>query len=253
MQIQVLRTNRKKYFDTLDEMAQANANKLAKDEAVTDDLLKQIRSIYLGAKAEYLICEDETDFDVAYHTSVTGDVEFLLARTLHHYNRILTLDWSVYLRCQRKGVAPDIRIERGEKTLSIIEIKSKVGWMQGFFSDEQFEAGLRRFKMNKTKSNPEEQRKKAHYQLHKYKDTFNVDMDYVYMLVPSLKQAHRKKSLATYSDYKNTFSRNAELPSSNLVVFTDDLRYEVSSLALPGMEFITSEFEWMIGEIASIE
>ena len=73
------------------------------------------------------------------------------------------------------------------------------------------------------------------------------------MLVPSLKQAHRKKSLATYSDYKNTFSRNAELPSSNLVVFTDDLRYEVSSLALPGMEFITSEFEWMIGEIASIE
>jgi hypothetical protein len=259
MQFQVLGTQRKRYYKIIDKWAKQNAVKLINGEKVSIDILKQIRSIYFGAKTESKIDEahkSSTIFSVAYHTPVTGDLEFLIARTLFHYSDIQDFDWEVHLRRQikknNKMVVPDIRIETKGNILGIIEIKTRVGWMQSFFSAEQYKAGVARNMSNSSLMHPDEAIKNAQQQLDKYIEAFEIDTSRLFMLVPSLKQAHRKKfTEVKYGDYKRQFKVHSGLDASNLVVLTEDLNYDAGDLVgrpLPGTD--TDEFEKMVDIIA---
>jgi len=77
-------------------------------------------------------------FESAYHNAISSDCEFLISRVLYYFAHFKKLDWKIYLRRQFKGTAPDIRTESGNKTIVIIEIKSKAGWIQSIFSKERY-------------------------------------------------------------------------------------------------------------------
>ena len=259
MHIKVLKTKRNRYYNILNDWAKDNAQKLAGKPGPSGDILDQIRSIYFGAKAESEFAgksERSSVFSVAYHTPVTGDIEFLIARTLYYYSEDNHLGWEVHLRRQikknNKMIVPDIRIERNNHTIGIIEIKARVGWMQAFFSKEQEEAARARQKVNLRLKDPEEAIAEAKLQLDKYIDAFDIGKDQLFMLIPSLKQAHRKKySHLSYENYKEVFAENSKLTKNNLVVLTSDLEYEVGNhkgkygqAPTPGT--ITCEFEKMV-------
>ncbi len=271
-QVQSLQTHRVKYYKIIDSWAKQNALKLKNkelDHSVSADLLKQISAIYMGAKVESII-EPNTNFSTAYHTPITGDLEYLIARTLYRYSLEEELGWEVYLRKQIKMnngmLAPDVRIEKSGIIIGIIEIKARVGWMQPFFSEEQRIKAMMRRERNPNAKDPDKIIKAAKDQLTKYVDGFGLaesKKEKVFMLVPSLAAAYRKKNASLksmeeiYSEYKYTFSDNSGLDPQNLVVLTKDLEYdagmtykktEKSILADPKM--VTDEFREMVDVIS---
>jgi hypothetical protein len=267
-QVQSLQTHRVKYYKKIDEWALQNALKLinkASDCSVSADLLKQISSIYMGAKVESIV-EPSRKFSVAYHTPITGDLEFLIARTLYRYSLEKELGWEVHLRKPKKMnnrmLVPDVRIDKGGKTIGIIEIKARVGWMQPFFSEEQLQKGILRKERNPRAKDPQEIIQAARDQLEKYIKGFGLaesKRETMFMLVPSLAAAHRKKNTSSmsmdeiYLEYKKTFSDHSGLDQQNLVVLTKDLGYDAGMthkntekpiLADPKM--VTDEFREMV-------
>ena len=233
----------------IDNLANNLVNQFESGEAIAEDILEIIREIYEAAKVEKELSNNQ--FEVAYHTSVTGDVEFLFARFFYHLIEARELNWKVYLRRQFQRIVPDIRIESEGKTLAIIEIKSKVGWMQSFFSKDRVKHDLERLKSGESTLNPEVDILKKRNQLWKYIEHFNINSDRFYVLVPSLKQVYRKKYGRKYEYFKSCFSDHSKLPSENLVVLSNDLTYEVSDLLSPSS--VTNEFEIMVNKVICCE
>jgi len=271
-QVQSLQTHRVKYYKKIDKWAMQNAEKLITgdpDSILSFDLLKQISSIYMGAKVESKI-EPSKNFSAAYHTPITGDLEFLIARTLYNYSLVKELEWKIFLRKPKKMndgmLVPDVRIDRGGKTIGIIEIKARVGWMQPFFSEEQRLKAIVRKERNPKAKDPEEIIKAAKDQLEKYIKGFGLaesKKQTMFMLVPSLEAAHRKKltSLKSmeeiYLEYKKTFSDHSGLEQQNLVVLTKDLNYDSGMIdkknakpILADQGLVTDEFRKMVEVIS---
>jgi hypothetical protein len=150
------------------------------------------------------------------------------------------------LRGQKSKCAPDIRIEKGGKTIFVLEIKAKAGWIQAFISPETYKKDKENGKYN-----PDDVVKKQNEQLFKYKKIFNTNN--IYMFLPTLESAHRKKHKTTYGDYKINFNKNTDLPKNNLIILSKDLNLNLSRKNIDentiSKEKLTNEFEMMLNKI----
>ncbi len=244
--IQNLCKAKSQYVMAIDGLAHQNATGLAAGRDVTERLVEQLEAIYKAAREERRY--KDAAFESAYHTPVTGDFEFLVARTLCHYGLKLSLNWKVFLRRQVTRTAPDIRVTVGDRTLGIVEIKTKLGWMQPFFSSQQATKDARRLREGKSDFNPTYAIDQWREQLDKYAKVFKVRKECVFVLVPSLRHVHRKKHGLTLANYRQTFARNSGLPEQNLVLLSDDLDYDPGGEIIP---LVTQQFEKMVKKLVA--
>lgn len=184
-------------------------------------LLDYISELYDSVKVEKNFTNKK--FESAYHAPVTSDLEFLIARILYHYSKIKNLDWKIYLRRQKKKTAPDIRIDKNNKTIAIVEIKARAGWIQPFFSKEREKKDIRKLKKGTSKFDPKDLIKKQKSQLSKYIKTFKINKEQIFMLLPTLSGVHRKTSNRKFSDYEKDFVRNSGLKKENFILLSKNL------------------------------
>lgn len=212
---------KKSYYNYLDRKAKYIAFNFSGGRRITNLLLDYISELYDSAKVE----KDFTNkkFESAYHPSVTPELEFLIARTLYYYSDIKNLDWKIYLRRQVKKTAPDVRIERNKKTIAIIEIKARAGWIQPFFSGEREKKDTRKLNDGIGKYDPKDLIKRQKAQLSKYVKTFKIDKEQIFLLLSTLSGVHRKNSNRKLSDYENDFIRNSGLSKDNLILLSKNL------------------------------
>ena len=192
----------------------------------TSLLLEDIHSLYMSAKVETSFKDGR--FDCAYHNPVTSEFEFLVSRIIYHAHP----DLGIYLRRQVNGTAPDIRMERGGKTIAIIEIKAKAGWMQAFFSKEREAKYLAKFNSGKSDKDPRKQIAEIRGQLLKYSNKFGIGKDRIFMLLPTFALVHRKKSQRTMNDYLADFETNSTLSKDNLLIMSNNLRLDLGKKTL---------------------
>jgi len=211
---------RLEFLNHLDRAAMQMAGLDLADTGISEGILRTLSELYVAAKVEK---QFESDcFEVAYHSPVTGELEFLIARILFHFSDKRALGWKILLRRQEKKTAPDIRVVKNGLTIAVIEIKAKAGWMQGFFSPTQYE--LDKAKYGAT--DPSIQR--ARLQLEKYADAFGILPKNVFLLLPTLALVHRKKSATTIDGYLAHFAQISGLPSENLVLLSSNLDLDLS-------------------------
>jgi len=218
---------KKDYYSHLDKKARYLAHKLSRGIDVTTLILDYIKELYDSAKSESNFQNEK--FKVAYHNPISSELEFLIARVLHHYSSSKKLNWMIYLRKQVKKTAPDIRIERRRKTIAIIEVKAKAGWMQPFFSSERERKDMIKLKERKSDFDPRELIKKVRKQLKKYYQTYHIASRRVFLFLPSLVLVHREKSTRQVEDYEKDFIRNSDLPRDNLILLSNNLSLDLSS------------------------
>ena len=234
----------RRYYSDLNSETQKIANSLCANGNATESLLRLINAIYTSAKVEQEF--KDPHFECAYHSPVTGQVEFAISRILYYVSQIKKLDWVVYLRRQIDGNAPDIRVECNGKTLMIIEIKTKAGWIQSFFSKEMYQHQLERFKGNKTSRDPDEQIRGLKSQIDKYLATFAIPKDNLYYLLPTLTHVHRKKFTTKISDYHMYFEKTSGLPAKQLILMSENLRLNLDSEIHNEKIAATNDFEIMV-------
>lgn len=212
---------KRKHFSILDDGAKSIAIKLVKDIPVSGQILQYIVTLYKSANEEKIFNENEL-FESAYHQPITADLEFFIARILYHYSKIKKLRWHIYLRKQKKNsssgklVAPDIKIEKNNKVVAILEIKAKAGFMKSFFSTK---IALREKLKNK---NPEEYIKKNREQLLKYTQIAGSKKK-VFVFLPTFTHVSKKKDSNSITEYRKAFQVNSTLPGSNLIILSNDL------------------------------
>jgi hypothetical protein len=210
-----------KFYQMIDEKANEIAKKISNNENVTSDILQFINKIYIEV-ASYKEHFHDDKFESAYHEPITPYLEFFIARILYHFSEIKKLGWKIYLRRQvgkkPNRVAPDIRIEKNGKTIAIIEIKAKIGWAQGMFSEERFK------KYEKNSSNIINSFRET---LKKYKNLFNIDYSQIFLLVPSLKEAHKKTSNESFEKHIDCTSELTGLSEENIIVLSENLKLEL--------------------------
>ncbi|MDP2628984.1 MAG: hypothetical protein Q8P15_03750 [Nanoarchaeota archaeon] len=216
---------KKEYYDKLDNMALCIAKKLGEDENVTEDILECIRKIYGGTRLNRL---NEENFHSSYHQSATPDAEFFISRIFFNFSLLNKLNWNILLRVQSKingkFFSPDIRIEKEGKTLAIVEFKLKVGWIQGLFSDKRAEYDRKKMKEGQTIFDVDKFRQSEKERVDKLSGGFEVSKDKIFYLVPSLREAHRKKYETTIEDYKRIFTGVVGIPERNLILLSNNLR-----------------------------
>ena len=219
-------TLREEYNKYLDRKARHIAFQLKHSKPVTKLLLSYISELYQSAKIKFF---DNDHFRSAYHNPISSDLEFLIARILYNYSNFNKLGWSVFLRSQVGKTAPDIRVTKGEKTIAILEIKAKAGWIQHLFSEARYEEFKRRLKEKKTKGDPDELLRRVKEQLKKYYDSFNIGPSQYFMMLPSFALVHRKRSESRSVDYEKWFSLNSGLQRKNLILLSNNLTLDLSS------------------------
>jgi len=217
---------KKGYYNYLDRKARHLAFNLSKGQEVTKLLLDYISELYDSAKSEKDFINDK--FESAYHNPITSDLEFLIVRTLYHYSNIKNLNWKVCLRKQKGKTAPDIRVDKNNKTIAIIEIKARAGWIQPFFSQEREKKDTKKLKEGTGKYDPKDLIKNQKYQLSKYVKTFKIKKDQIFLLLPTLSGVHRKISNRKLSDYENDFAKNSGLSKDNLILLSKNLLLNLS-------------------------
>lgn len=217
---------RKSYYDYIDKKARYIGNQLAQRQQVTKLILDYIAELYGAAKSSTSFNDDT--FRSAYHNPITSDLELLIARIIHHYSKREHLDWKIYLRCQKGKTAPDIRIESNSKTLCIIEIKAKAGWMQYLFSEKRFKKDVAEHRRDSKKPDPHEKVKLVKKQIRKYCETFQIKPKQIYFFLPSMTLVHRKKSGNSVDDYCNHFANKSGLPARNLILLSNNLLLNLS-------------------------
>jgi hypothetical protein len=134
--------SRLKYYQDIDENAKAIATDFVRQLPITDKVLNAIISMYQSAKVEQEFKDDF--FETAYHSPITGELEFFISRILYYQSKALNKNWKILLRRQEKKTAPDIRLVKNNKTFAIIEVKAKAGWIQPFLSPERFQNDKKR-------------------------------------------------------------------------------------------------------------
>lgn len=112
---------RKSYLERLDNLA-GSAAKLPNDgTAISLLVLKTIVDLDKAAKVESSFTNE--NFETAYHSPITGELEFLVARILYHYSSLNGRGWKILLRRQVNKTAPDIRVEVQGKTIAVIRVR----------------------------------------------------------------------------------------------------------------------------------
>lgn len=241
---------KKNYYNYLDKKARHVAFNLFKKRKITNLLLDYISELYDSANVEKDFSNKR--FESAYHNPITSELEFLIARILYHYSNVNNLNWKVFLRRQKRKTAPDIRIDKNNKTIAIIEIKAKAGWIQPFFSSEREKKDVKKLKDGTGKYNPKDLIKRQKVQLSKYVKTFKISKEQIFLLLPTLSGVHRKNSNRKLSDYEDDFIRNSGLSKDNLILLSKNLSLNLSSECKRKDYKPTDEFEKFIN-ILSIE
>lgn len=216
--------------------------------AITQNIIKTIIELYASAKVEQVLKDDF--FEAAYHTPITGELEFLISRILYHYSASEHLNWKILLRRQEKNNVPDIRIIKNCKNISIIEIKAKGGWIQPFLSKERFDKDMEKLTRRKSDFDPQQFIKVKRQQLNKYQETFGLEPDSIFFFIPTLAAVHRKYYKASLSDYLTYFETVSGLQQSNLVLLSSNLRLELANKKIDMNDLCpTIKFEEMLTAI----
>lgn len=212
---------KKNYYKYLDTKARHIAHCLFRGRKVTNLLLDYISELYDSVKVE----KDFTNkkFESAYHPSVTPELEFLIARILYHYSNFKNLNWKIYLRRQFQKTAPDVRIEKDGKTIAVVEIKAKAGWMRYFFSRESEKKDMKKFKEGRSDWNPKKAIEDARAQLFKYVKTYRISKDQIFVFLPTLTSVHRQGSKRILRDYEEDFEKNSRLEKENFILLSKNL------------------------------
>jgi hypothetical protein len=243
---------KKKYYNNIDRKASFIALKLSKHQKVTNLLMKYIKELYLSVNLEKWFIEEKI-FRSAYHPSVSSDFEFLIARTLYHYSLIKKLNWNVELRCQTKKVVPDIRITKGRKTIAILELKAKAGWIQHLFSEDSYKKGLKKYReSNGTKRHPRVLIKNLKEGIEKCCDTFEINANRIFYIIPSFTLVHRQKSELKIKDYVKYFAKNTGLPIKNLIYLSNNPRLNLDGKISYKLFQPTEKFENLIASLTKI-
>ncbi len=232
----------------IDRRANSIALEFVNSDLITENIIETIIELYSSAQVERVLTDEH--FEAAYHAPVTGELEFLISRVLFHYSNKNKLEWKIYLRRQESRVAPDIRITKNNKTISVIEIKAKGGWIQPFLSLERFESDTAKFIAGHD-FNPADLVERQRHQLSKYTTTFGLQKEDIYFLLPTLALVHRKKYKATLSDYFDYFSTTSLLPKENFILLSSNKRLDLAKK--PNLTALepTDHLERMIRELTN--
>lgn len=234
------------YLKLIDKKALELARDFINGKPISKGVLESIIEIYKAAKVEQHFKEDT--FENAYHSPITGELEFLIARIFFHYSNLANKGWKIMLRRQENKTAPDIRLLKGGKTFVIIEVKAKAGWIQPFLSPERFAHDKLRLSSGKTQFDPDSLITNSRNQLKKYCTTFQITNDNVYLFLPTLALVHRKKYKTELEGYYNYFATTSGLPKENLILLSSNKRLDLSHVH--GNLDPTNNFERMLNKIS---
>lgn len=218
--------SRLKYYQEIDDNAKAIAKDFVRQLPITDKILNAIIAMYQSAKVEQEFKDDF--FETAYHSPITGELEFFISRILYHLSKSLNQDWKILLRRQEKKTAPDIRLVKDNKTFAIIEVKAKAGWIQPFLSPERYQNDKRRLQNGKSNFDPDSVIASSKNQLKKYFDTFGITNKDVFLFLPTLALVHRKKYTTDLKGYFEYFATTSGLPKDNLILLSENKRLDLS-------------------------
>lgn len=218
--------SRLKYYQDIDANARVIASDFVRELPISDKILKSIIAMYQSAKVEQEFIDDF--FEAAYHSPITGELEFFISRILYHLSKALNKDWKIFLRRQKKKTAPDIRLVKDNITIAIIEVKAKAGWIQPFLSPERFQNDKRRQQNGKTDFDPDKLIANSKNQLKKYFDTFGITNKEVFLFLPTLAMVHRKKYTTDLDGYYKYFETTSGLPKDNLILLSQNKRLDLS-------------------------
>jgi len=237
---------KRQFYSELDNQAKGVAVSIKKGISATPVLLEGIHSLYRCAKTERAFQNER--FECAYHNPVTSEFEFLLSRVIYHSYPGM----KVYLRRQVNRTVPDVRVERGDKTIAVLEMKTKAGWMQSFFSSERERKDIKRLEEGKSKKDPRDQIKEIRHQLLKYTTAFGIGKDRLFVLLPTFTLVHRKRSSRTMEDYLADFERNSTLSRSNLIIMSSNLTLNLSEENDAAKLMATDQFERFVRSLEQL-
>ena len=237
---------KKLYYDSIDKMAKKIADNFVAGGSITQEILKFINELYDSAKVEQSF--KSSSFETAYHAPISSELEFYIARIFYHLSELERKKWKILLRRQQGKTAPDIRIEKGGKTIAIVEIKAKAGWIQPFFSEQRYNIDKERFE-NGSSFDPDALIVKSREQLTKYFQVFAITNDDIFLFLPTLALVHRKKYNTTLEEYRNYFSQTSGFPKENLILLSENKSLDLS-LAIEGKELSpTRDFEKLLDKL----
>ena len=237
---------KKLYYDSIDKMAKKIADNFVAGSFISEEILKFINELYLSAKVEQSF--KSSLFETAYHTPISSELEFYIARIFYHLSELKRKDWKILLRRQQGKTAPDIRIEGEDKTIAIIEVKAKAGWIQPFFSEQLYNVDKERFE-NGSSFDPDALIVKSRKQLTKYSETFDITNNDIFLFLPTLALVHRKKYNTSLEGYRSYFSKTSGFPEENLILLSEDKSLDLS-LAIEGKELSpTRDFEKLLDKL----
>ncbi|MDE2312283.1 MAG: hypothetical protein KGJ93_04345 [Patescibacteria group bacterium] len=236
------------YYKILDKESRALARRLSRNLLVTPLLLVRIQELYSSAKIERDFQND--NFETAYHSPISSDLEFFISRILYHYSRIKKLGWKIYLRRQVGKTCPDIRIDKKDKTIAVIEVKAIAGWIQPFFNSDRAKKDMLRMQKGTSTFDPRDLIKRVNSQLIKYVKTFHIDKKRIYVFLPTLALVHRSRSKRVLKDYISDFVKNSKLSKDNLILLSGNLNLHLSSDAKRSEHSPTNSFEKFIAAIS---
>ncbi len=241
-----MENNKLAYYLKIDGNAKEVAIDFSNDSPITERVLNFIGSMYTCAKLEQKFKDDF--FETAYHAPVTSDLEFFIARILYHYAKLIKRDWKILLRRQKGRTAPDIRLEKGNKTFAILEIKAKAGWIQPFLSLERYQHDKNRLQNGLSKFDPDDLIAQSRSQLKKYFEAFDITEKDVFLFLPTLALVHRKKYNTELEGYYQYFSTTSGLPKENLILLSQNKSLDLSKNVLEPSP--TTDFEGLLTRLA---
>lgn len=214
------------YLSEIDKIARSISEEYILGQKITERVLETIIDLYQSAKVEQKF-KDEY-FETAYHSPITGELEFFIARILFHYSALVDKKWKIYLRRQESKTAPDIRLLKDDKTFAIIEVKAKAGWIQPFLSSERYQHDKNRLANGKSIFDPDDLISNSKNQLNKYFTTFGLTNNDIFLFLPTLALVHRKKYLTELPEYYTYFASTSGLPAENLILLSNNMRLDLS-------------------------
>lgn len=237
------------FYNKIDEVSLSISKMLIDKKEVSSEILLSIIDIYKSAKIERNF--ENENFLTAYHSPITGDFEFFISRILYNYSTLSQLNWKIFLRKQKGKTVPDIRIEKNEKTIAIIEIKAKAGWIQPVFSVDRYNKDLLNYENGLSNYNPQNSVDDFRNQINKYSETYKIEKSKIYILLPTLKLVHRKNYNLEIYDYENYFEKTSNLSRENFILLSNNKDLDLSNpkndelLASNKFENMIKKIEWI--------
>lgn len=239
------------YCSYIDRHAEDLARHFCDGGLITERVLLFIREIYKSADLQRSEYNKDNLFDSAYHTPITGDLEFFIARILYHVSNIKSLGWKIRLRRAEAKVVPDIRIVKNDNIIAIVEVKAKGGWAQPAFSKDRYENDKKRLEMGLSTYDPDNTIKEARAQVEKYRKHLTIPSTNVFILLPTLVLIHRKKYARMLSDYFDYFHEIFELPMENLILLSQNMCLDLAKAKDNSLQ-PTRRFEDLLEKLAKI-